>query len=247
MNNNITLKNKINNMLNKYSVHTKIGKSTTENKEYIFIYGTYRIECKFYINKIYIYIYSLKNKFNKIHFNIYFNGNFAEIKNVNKNFNNKLNKNYNPKNVINLIIKICKILKLNYIDLYDQSFFMCHGRKIDLNNFTLLKDHKSWYEKYFDFKLNNNSDILEFNKTLNILSKLTLQEVVEKVPYFEYIISNQNNQNHNVNGDMLLSEYLQHKLNKRQCKILYDNHILDEIFIEFDLLDLRGKPFRLIL
>lgn len=70
MNNNTILKNSVTSMLIEY-IQSKPPKKKSKNKvikNYIFLYGSYRFECNFYINKIDIHIYSLKNKFNKIHF-----------------------------------------------------------------------------------------------------------------------------------------------------------------------------------
>ncbi len=138
MNNNLNNnKSIVNIILNQYlqSIKTtKKGKSIIKSKqEYIFENQIYRFECTFNVDEISIQIFSLKNINNNIHFTIYFHSNFAEIHNVNKNFNNETNTTYNPKNLINLIIKICKILNLDYIDLSDESFFMCHSKKIDLH------------------------------------------------------------------------------------------------------------------
>jgi len=243
--NNKILSEKLTFLIEKYNIFFQT--KTKSNKFCQFTYISYRFVCTFNKNNINIHIYSINNELNNIELDIDLLTHSAEINNVNKNHNNIINITYNPKNLIKLIIKICKILHLKYIILTDNSFFLCHGKKVDLNNFTLLKDNKSWYEKHFGFTLfSNTNDIQEYTNTLKILSTLSLQDVVEKVPNFINIISFQNNQA-NVNGETLLSKYLQKELNKYQCKILHNKQIIRDIFTEFHLLNLYGKRFKLIL
>lgn len=248
--NNQILLTKIKYLLSKYNLFIK---NSSKNK-YTFRYNSCKFVCSFTTNNIEIHIFSLKNIHNNIEFNINFTRKEGEIININKNQSNKFNTNYQPKSLIKTIIKICKILKLEYIKLTDNSFFLCHGYKINLNNYTMLKDRVSWYQKYFNFILIHENNKLEFENSLEILSSLTIQNILDKIPEFNYILEieikkNNKNQTNKINHNILLSTYLQKHghFNKKQCKYLSEQKIFDKIISQFHLINLYGKEYILFL
>lgn len=123
---------------------------------------------------------------------------------------------------------------------------MCNRKKINLADFMMLKDNKTWYQKYFNFELlSSNNNISKYNNMLLILSTLTVEDILNKVPEFDYLLRLKNNYNNNMNTNILVSDFLQEKLNKNQCRALYDKDLINKIFDNFGFLKLYGKKFKL--
>jgi len=164
---------------------------------------------------------------------------------------NKQNIFFDSKKIINMAIKISQKLNIKKIELVDNSMFDCVDKKISLSFFYFLKYGKPWYSYHFGFKLQKKSDRVKYKKSLKTIHKLTVSDILSKIPEFrEYMIINQNTNEIDINTNFI--EYFNRniqmgRLNKKHCRFLSNKHFFTKLISNFDLINFHGKVFDLSL
>ncbi len=160
---------------------------------------------------------------------------------------NKTNKNFDSRKLINMVIKICKKIRIGRILLTDNATFDCNGKKLSLSFFYLIKYGEPWYSYNFNFIVKDKVERKKLEESKEILEKLTVVDVMEKIPEFEeYIVLNTNEINENLTFRSFFNQRtMTGKLTKEHCNILARYNIFNKIIEKFNLLNLHGRTYKL--